>query len=63
MRVKTGKVESKVDQYIDNMKSKTALDKFKQTRNTVFKTIAVTWGERRELSLNPLNSSEGSGNP
>jgi len=46
MRVKTGKVESKVDQYIDNMKSKTALDKFKQTRNTVFKTIAVTWGER-----------------
>lgn len=46
VKVKTGKVEGKVNQYIDNIKSKTARDKFKQTRNTFFKSIAITGGER-----------------
>lgn len=47
MRVGTVKAEGRVDQFIDGVKAKMALDKVKLARKTLFKAIA---GRERDQS-------------
>lgn len=49
MRVEVVKAEGRVDQFIDCVKAKIALDKIKLVRKTLFKAIAVR--ERDQSSI------------